>query len=199
MVAEGVRKPNGRNIKSVSPVLQRQALRNEPRSQDRRKMRESVCLCVCWESRPSCRSNETNTQIRREKNIKQNKGEGVRQVGVNVVYREDDIYILAGLRLGIHTSSLMHLCTSMTATSQTVLSSHCFRPCWKHKESFVLMYPTSPSIWASQGNSFMLVRCSLCCIYLLLLFQAEIRACINLDSLRLLITLMIPSSPSRNL
>lgn len=178
--------------------MQRQALRNEPRSQDRRKMRELVCLCMRWKSHPSRRSNETNTQIRREKNIKQNKGDGVQQVGVNVVYREDEICILAGRRLGIHTSSLMHWCTSMRATSQTVLSSHCFRPCWKHKGSFVLMYPTSPSIWASQGNSFMLVRCSLC-KYLLLLVQAEIRACINLDSLRLLITLMIPSSPSRNL
>lgn len=158
-------------------------------------------MCVSalrWKSRPSCRSNETNTQIRREKNIKQNKGEGVQQVGVSVVYREDEICILAGRSLGIHTSSLMHLCSSKRATSQTVLSSRCFRPCWKHKGSSVLMYPTSPLIWASQGNSFMLVRCSLCKC-LLLLLQAEIRAYINVDSLRLLITLMIPSSPSRNL
>lgn len=176
--------------------MQRQALRNEPRSQDRnericafvRALEASPFVKITWNKYPNQKREKISNRIKEK--------EWSKWEWMLDVYREDEMCILAGL--GIHSSSLMHLCTSMSASSQAVLSSRCFRPCWRHKGSFALMYPTSPSIWASQGNSFMLVRCSLC-KYVLLLIQVEIRACINLDSLCLLITLMIPRSPSRNL
>lgn len=62
--------------------------------------------------------------------------------------------------------SLMQLQRALRCTES--LSSHLFffyifffsppRPCWRHKGSCALMCPTSPSTWASQGNSSTLVR-----------------------------------------
>lgn len=77
----------------------------------------------------------------------------------------------------------------------TLFSSHCFRPCWRHKGSCAPMCPTSPSIWASQGNSFTLVRCSLWTSPLPLLTRAEMRACIKLNDVTLWFTLIHIISP----
>ncbi len=81
--AEGMRKRYGRSIKAARLAAQRQAFRNESHP-DKMEKSERVRESVCWKSHPAWRSNETNTRIRGEENIKQNEGEGVRQLGVNV-------------------------------------------------------------------------------------------------------------------
>lgn len=81
--AEGVRKHYGKGIKASSLAAQQQAFRNESHP-DKTEKCASEREGVCRESHPARRSNETNTRIRGEKNIKQNEGEGVRQLGVDV-------------------------------------------------------------------------------------------------------------------
>lgn len=72
--AEGIRKHYGRSIKASSLAAQQQAFRNESHP-DKMEKSERVREGVWWESHPALRSNETNTRIRGEKNIKQNEGE----------------------------------------------------------------------------------------------------------------------------
>lgn len=85
---------------------------------------------------------------------------------------QNEICMWARVRLGVHASSLMHSCTT-TCIDSLSFPPTVFRPCWRHKGSCAPMCPTSPSIWASQGNSFTPVRCRE--NLLLLLIQAEIR------------------------
>ena len=69
VAAEGVRNTYGRSIKASS-LATATAFRNKSHPDKTQRVREGVC----WEYYPARRSNETNTQIRREQNIKQNGG-----------------------------------------------------------------------------------------------------------------------------
>lgn len=146
---------------------------------------ERVREGVCWESHPAWRSNETNTRIRGEQNIKQNEGEewGNWEWMLDV-YRKN----LAEWNMYVGTCAPGCSCILINALVHQyehifywlpLPSSYCFRPCWRHRGSCEPMCPTSPSIWASQGNSFMLVRNGPWREPLPLLSQAGIRAGTN--------------------
>lgn len=201
--AEGVRKHYGRGIKASSLAAQWQAFRNESHP-DKTEKCESEREGVCWESHPARRSNETNTRIRGERKIsnRMKEKEWGNWEWMLDVYRkklaEWNMYVdtRAPGRSRFLINALVHQ-YEHNVRWVTLFSSHCFRPCWRHKGSCAPMCPTSRSIWASQGNSFMLVRCSLWLWPLPLLTRAEMRACTKPNDVTLWFTLyqFLHSSP----